>query len=658
MTLNYHGRQTRRDFLKTLGAGGALLTFPGWRSPIERSRPPNVIIIFTDDQGYADVGKYGAKNFTTPNLDRMASEGIMFTDFHVTQAVSSASRAGLLTGCYSERVSIQGALMPWSTVGLNQKEETIANLLKRKGYATGIIGKWHLGRQQEFLPLQHGFDEYFGLPYSNDMWPVDYDGHRLQLGSKSAYPPLPLIEGNQKVGEVRTPEDQDKLTTLYTEKAADFIKRHKERPFFLYVAHSMPHVPLGVSSKFRGKSKQGKYGDVIEEIDWSVGEILRAVSNAGLDKDTLVIFASDNGPWLIFGNHAGSALPLKEGKGTMWEGGARVPCIMRWPGHIPAGSVCTKIATTMDLLPTIAAICGADLPSQKIDGVNILPLMEADKDANPRDAFFYYYGGGLQAVRSGKWKLHFPHSYTAIEGGEPGRDGHPGHYVGRKTGLELYNLDDDIGETKNVAAEYPDIVTRLIALGDVARADLGDNLTGVKGSGVRPPGRAGSARGGHVPNLAKGMTIVLANPCSRQYPGAGENTLIDGVRGTLDHADGAWQGFEGVDLVARIDLGEAARIRNVTVSFLQNEPAWIFLPKDVEISVSSDGKTFDTISRVNVPLKGFDPAPHVREVRSEAPIPNPVRYIRVIGRNVGVCPSWHPGAGGKAWLFADEIVVE
>jgi arylsulfatase A-like enzyme len=658
MTMNYDDHQTRRDFLKILGAGGSLLTFSGWLPAIERSRPPNVIIIFTDDQGYADVGKYGAKSFTTPNLDRMASEGIMFTDFHVTQAVSSASRAGLLTGCYSERVSIQGALMPWSTVGLNPKEETIASLLKRKGYATGTYGKWHLGREQEFLPLQHGFDEYFGLPYSNDMWPVDYDGHPLELGAKSGYPPLPLIEGNQKVGEVRTLEDQDKLTTTYTGKAVDFIKRHKDKPFFLYVAHSMPHVPLGVSSKFRGKSEQGKYGDVIEEIDWSVGEILHAVSNAGLDKDTLVIFSSDNGPWLLFGNHAGSALPLREGKGTMWEGGARVPCIMRWPGHIPAGSVCKKIATTMDLLPTIVAICGADLPTQKIDGVNILPLMEGDVNANPRDTFFYYYGGELQAVRSGKWKLHFPHSYTAMDGGVPGKDGHPGHYVTRKTGIELYNLDDDISETRDVASEHPDIVARLTALGDVARAELGDAITGVRGSGVRPPGRAGSARGGHVPNLAEGKTITLLYPCSQRYPGTGDNTLIDGIRGSLDHSDGTWQGFEGVDLDARIDLGEAAKIRNVTVSFLENEGSWIFLPKDVEISVSGDGKTFDVIKRMTIPLKGFDPAPHVQEVSSDAPISNPVRYIRVIGRNVGVCPSWHPGAGGKAWLFADEIVVK
>ena len=387
--------------------------------------PPNIVIIFTDDQGYADVGVYGARGFSTPNIDRLAAEGLKFTNFYVSQAVCSASRASLLTGCYAERVSIRGALMPWSTVGLNPEEETIADLLKQKGYATGIFGKWHLGHHPEFLPPQQGFDEYFGLPYSNDMWPVGYDGVPITEGKKIYYPVLPLIEGSNKVGEIRTLEDQNTLTTLYTERAVRFIEKNKERPFFLYLPHSMPHVPLGVSEKFSGKSEQGMYGDVIMEIDWSVGEILRTLEKFGLDQNTLVIFASDNGPWLNFGNHGGSALPLREGKGTMWEGGARVPCIMRWPGRISEGRECNAIAATIDLLPTIAAITGMPLPQKPIDGLNILPLLEGEEGVGPRDHYFYYYVEELRAVRMGKWKLHFPHTHISYKGVEPGNDGQP-----------------------------------------------------------------------------------------------------------------------------------------------------------------------------------------------------------------------------------------
>ncbi|MGB2959006.1 MAG: sulfatase-like hydrolase/transferase, partial [Bacteroidota bacterium] len=278
--------ERRQHVLTSLGLA-ALLLAPGAQTlEAGPESPPNIVIIFTDDQGYADVGVYGAKGFTTPNIDRMAAGGLRFTNFYVSQAVCSASRSSLLTGCYAERVSIRGALMPWATVGLNPEEETIADLLKRRGYATGIFGKWHLGHHREFLPPEQGFDEYFGLPYSNDMWPVGYDGVPVTEGKKIYYPVLPLIEGSEKAGEVRTLDDQDQLTTLYTERAVQFIEKHKERPFFLYVPHSMPHVPLGVSSKFRGKSEQGFYGDVIMEIDWSVGEIMKALEKHGLEENT------------------------------------------------------------------------------------------------------------------------------------------------------------------------------------------------------------------------------------------------------------------------------------------------------------------------------------------------------------------------------------
>ena len=481
--------KTRREFLKIVGFGATAMAVSGLDCRRSSTRLPNIVIILTDDQGYADVGCFGARGFATPNLDRMAAEGMKFTSFYVSQAVCSASRASLLTGCYSERVSVQGARGPQSRIGLNPEEETIAELVKKRGYATAIFGKWHLGHHKEFLPLQQGFDEYFGLPYSNDMWPVNYDGAPAAKGAKNTYPPLPMIEGNENAGEVRTLKDQDRLTTLYTERAVRFIEKNKDRPFFLYVPHSMPHVPLGVSEKFRGKSAQGMYGDVIMEIDWSVGEILTTLKKHGLDDYTLVIFTSDNGPWLNFGNHAGSALPLREGKGTMWEGGARVPCIMRWPGRIPSGRVCQKMVATIDLLPTIAAVTGAPLPEKPIDGVNLLPLLEGRENADPRDHYLYYYGGELQAVRQGKWKLHFPHKYRSYLGVEPGQNGNPGPYASGQTGLELYDLEHDIGETKNVATRHPEVVEQLKALAEKARLELGDSLTLTKGRGVRPPGR-------------------------------------------------------------------------------------------------------------------------------------------------------------------------
>jgi len=642
--------------LIALAASTALSGLP--ENNANQARPPNVVIILTDDQGYADVGKFGAKGFATPNLDRMASRGLMLRDFYVSQAVCSASRASLLTGCYAERVGIQGALTSWSTVGLNPDEETIAEMLKKKGYATGMVGKWHLGHYREFLPRQRGFDEYFGLPYSNDMWPMGYDGQPPAKGIRRSYPPLPIIEGDEKVGEVRTLEDQNTLTTLYTQRAVEFIEKNKNRSFFLYVAHSMPHVPLGVSEKFRGKSEQGRYGDVIMEIDWSVGEILQALERAGVDGNTLVIFTSDNGPWLNFGKHAGSAGPLREGKGTMWEGGARVPCIMRWPGRIPEGTESRSIAATIDLLPTIAAITGAPLPKNPIDGVNILPLLEGQKGAEPRGQYYFYYGGELKAVRMGKWKLHFPNSYVSYAGVEPGKNGFPGPYATGKSGLELYDLDSDIGETSNVADKYPEIVVRLQGLGNEARAELGDKLTGTKGRGVRPPGRAGGQGKGPVKNLAAGKKITLENRYSGQYAGRGDVTLIDGERGTLDHADGTWLGFETADLVALVDLGESLPVRQITAGFLEAQSAWIFLPSSVEIAISRDGKEFEVIQRVQTDTNSADAAPHVKDFPAVVSSSTPVRYIRVTARNIGTCPVWHQGAGGKAWLFADEIVVE
>ena len=464
--------------------------FPSFGTP--KPKLPNIIVVFIDDMGYGDLGCYGATGYTTPNLDKMASQGVRFTNFVSAQAVCSASRAGIMTGCYPNRVGISGALMPDAKIGLNPEEETIAEILKKQNYKTAAIGKWHLGYQKEFLPLQQGFDEYLGLPYSNDMWPVGFDGLPAAPNSnKAKYPVLPLIDGNEKIKEIKTLDDQSELTTLYTERAVRFINQHKKEPFFIYMAHSMCHIPLAVSSKFKGKSSQGLFGDVIEEIDWSVGEVLKTLEQNGLTKNTLVIFTSDNGPWLNFGNHAGSAGGLKEGKGSSTEGGQREPCIMKWPGHIPEGTICNKLASTIDLLPTFAAITNSALPVKKIDGVNILPLMLGDANANPRESFLYYYRrNSLEGVRKGNWKLVLAHPGRTYHGFAPGKDGFPGGTNENFPFEEaLYDMRRDPGEQYDVKEFYPEVVAELKKIADEAREDLGDDIMQKPGKNRREPGR-------------------------------------------------------------------------------------------------------------------------------------------------------------------------
>ncbi len=464
---------------------------PWWMhlaGPMSSARLPNLVIIFTDDQGYADVGVFGAKGFDTPNLDTLAREGRRFTNFHVAQPVCSASRAALLTGCYPNRIGIHGALGPRATHGISDREVTLAQLLKTKGYATGMAGKWHLGHHPQFLPVRHGFDEYFGLPYSNDMWPEH------PTARPGTYPPLPLIEGERVVNANVTHEDQAQLTGWYTERAVRFIETHADRPFFFYLAHSMPHVPLHVSDRFRGGSARGLYGDVIMEIDWSVGEILKALRARGIERDTLVIFASDNGPWLSYGDHAGSAGPLREGKGTCWEGGTRVPCIMRWPRRIPAGTRCDQMLMTIDLFPTVARLAGAELPGHTIDGLDVWPIVAGERGArNPHDAYYFYYGvNELQSLVTGdgRWKLQLPHTYDTLSGGPGGRDGTPARYERvRLERPELYDLSADVSERTDVAARHPATCRRLEALAEKNRQDLGDSLAGRTGAGVRAPGR-------------------------------------------------------------------------------------------------------------------------------------------------------------------------
>ena len=449
---------------------------------------PNVVLVYMDDMGYADVSAFGAKGYTTPNIDRLASEGRKFTSFHVAQAVCSASRTALLTGCYPNRLGIHGALGPQSGHGIHADEMTLAEVFKQKGYATACFGKWHLGHHEKFLPPNHGFDEYHGIPYSNDMWPHHPEAR------KGAYPPLPLIEGTQVVHSPVTPEDQKQFTKNFTERAVQFIEKSKDKPFFLYLPHPMVHVPLYCSPEFQGKSGKGLFADVMLEIDWSIGRLTDTLKKHGLEENTLVIFTSDNGPWLSYGDHAGSSGPFREGKGTSWEGGKRVTCIMRWPGRIPAGTTSSAMLMTIDLLPTLAAHIGAELPAHPIDGRDVMPLLTGpDTTPNPHAYYaFYYAQNELQAIVSGdgQWKLVLPHGYRTLAGKPGGTSGIPAKYQQAKvTAPELYNLRSDPSETTNVLQDHPEIVTQLQAHAADIRTQLGDRLTKTEGTATRQPGR-------------------------------------------------------------------------------------------------------------------------------------------------------------------------
>lgn len=469
--------------------------------PTARPDRPNIILFVTDDQGYADLGCFGSPNIATPNLDRLAAEGTRFTDFYVAQAVCTASRAAFLSGCYPNRIGLTGALNHTSRVGLHPDEEILPEILQRLGYATACFGKWHLGTVLEFFPTRHGFHEFFGLPYSND----NSSFHPVLADSM---PPLPLYQGETIL---ELDPDQSTFTARLTDHAIDFLERHRDRPFFLYLPHIMPHVPLFASAPYRGRSRGGLYGDTIEELDASVGRLLATLQRLHLDDNTLFLFFSDNGPFLSYGEHAGSAQPLREGKLTAFEGGVRSPCILRWPARIPAGRVSAEPWMSIDLLPTMCELLSAPLPTLPIDGRSAAGLiLDRPSATSPHEALFFYAGSELHAVRSGRWKLHFPHPYLTVAA-EPGVGGKPSNW-GRLTaksitqsGLEgiasrhgyrveylrephLYDLATDPGETVNLASTHPEVVARLSALAAPLRAQLGDSLTGVPGSALRPAG--------------------------------------------------------------------------------------------------------------------------------------------------------------------------
>jgi len=420
---------TRRALLRSLGWGAlGLGAAEAGADAKGRRRPPNIVLIFADDLGYGDLSCYGSQTIKTPNLDRLAGEGVRFTDFYVCAAVCTPSRAGLLTGRYQIRSGLTRVLFPHSETGILEYEVTLGEALKSAGYATCCIGKWHLGHLPQFRPARHGFDYYFGLLYSNDM--------------DKGEPPL---YRNDEV--VQEPADQSTLTERYTQEAIDFITAHKDGPFLVYLPHTMPHVPLYVSERFAGKSAGGLYGDVIECIDWGVGQIMATLERLGLEENTLVMFTSDNGPWLIKGEHGGSAGPLRAGKATTYEGGIREPFIARWPGQIPAGTVCRQPAISLDLYVTCLRLAGVSPPRDRpVDGKNILPLLKG-KGRSPHDILYFHIGENLFAVRAGRWKMHVR-----------GREGKKRVQLDQP---ELYDLRTDIAETTNVADKHPKLVKRL-----------------------------------------------------------------------------------------------------------------------------------------------------------------------------------------------------
>ena len=448
------------------------------------ARPPNVVVIFIDDMGYGDIGPFGATKQRTPHLDRMAKEGMKLTSFYATP-VCSVSRAQMMTGCYGARVSVPGVYFPGQSVGLNPSEVTVAERLKEKGYATQMVGKWHLGDQPEFLPTRQGFDHYYGIPYSNDM---------LKKSAETKVPVVPVLR-DEKVAELMDGEGQRRMVELYTKEAVDFITRSKDQPFYLYFAHNAVHTPIWPGAAFAGKSQNGRFGDWVEEVDWSVGQVLDALRSQGLDKDTLVVFTSDNGPWLTKGADGGSAGPLRGGKGSTWEGGVRVPTLAWWPGRVPAGSVNDAVAATIDLLPTFVSLAGGTVPATPvIDGRDITPILLGQSKESAREAHYYFASYDLQAVRQGRWKLAL----------SPQPEGMGKQAAKTAAGLRLYDLDAEIGEQTDVAAQHPEVVAKLKALADKMAAEIGGKTPTAR----RPAGEVKGAKtlyptADYVPNDVK-----------------------------------------------------------------------------------------------------------------------------------------------------------
>ena len=451
----------------------------GCSKSIEKS--PNIVFILTDDLAYADLSSYGSEFIETPNLDKMADDGVKMTSYYAAQAVCSASRAAILTGCYPNRLGISGAFGPKSKRGINPDEFLLSEMLKENNYKTGIFGKWHLGDAEKFLPTNHGFDEFYGILFSNDMW-------KFHPERPEGYPDDLMLYRNET--PIQSIIDQSDLTKDITDESIRFIEKNKDNQFFLYIAHPQPHVPLFASKDFNGSTGNGLFADVISEIDFSVGRVIQALEKNNLTENTIVVFTSDNGPWLSYGDHAGSSGIYREGKGTAWEGGQRVPCIIKYPSEIKAKTIIDEPVMGIDWMPTFSHITGSKLSDNKIDGKNIWPLLTQKENKSPHEElYFYYRQNELHAVRSGNWKLYFPRSYRTLNGKPGGKDGMPVKYEYNEVkSNELYNLKEDPSEMKNVYMENIEKAKELEKMGENARQELGDALTSIVGDGVRKIG--------------------------------------------------------------------------------------------------------------------------------------------------------------------------
>ena len=444
-------------------------------------KSPNIVFILTDDLAYADLSSYGSEFIETPNLDKMADDGVKMTSYYAAQAVCSASRAAILTGCYPNRLGISGAFGPKSRIGINPDEFLLSEMLKENNYKTGIFGKWHLGDAEKFLPTNHGFDEFYGILFSNDMW-------KFHPERPEGYPDDLMLYRNET--PIQSIVDQSDLTNDITDESIRFIEKNKDNQFFLYIAHPQPHVPLFASKDFNGSTGNGLFADVISEIDFSVGRVIEALEKNNLTENTIVVFTSDNGPWLSYGDHAGSSGIYREGKGTAWEGGQRVPCIIKYPREIKAKTIIDEPVMGIDWMPTFSHITGSKLSDNKIDGKNIWPLLTQKENKSPhKELYFYYRQNELHAVRSGNWKLYFPRSYRTLNGKPGGKDGMPVKYEYNEVkSNELYNLKEDPSEMKNVYMENIEKAKELEKMGENARQELGDALTSIVGDGVRKIG--------------------------------------------------------------------------------------------------------------------------------------------------------------------------
>lgn len=579
--------------------------------------PPNIILFFCDDLGYGDLGNYGHPTIRTPNLDRMAAQGVKFTSFYSGSPACTASRYALLTGRYPVRSGFPWVLVPNSSRGIHPKEWTIAEGLKEAGYATGIFGKWHLGNtKHEFLPLQNGFDEYLGLPYSNDMLPPRWGE-------------IPLMEGNDTL---EVSPDQSLLTKRYTERAIEFIQKNKEAPFFVYMPYAMPHLPLHPGADFAGKSKRGRYGDVVEEIDWSVGEVWKTIEAMGLSENTLLVFTSDNGPWIIKNEKGGSSGLLRDGKGSTWEGGMRVPGIAVWKNKIKAQTVCNQRASTLDLYHSFLKIAGQELPKHIVDGEDISDWLSGKLEPNDlrKTAYFYYGPKTLHAVRKGAWKLHVKTS------SQTGKD-----YFDGKLPL-LFNVETDPSEQYELSEKHPEIVADLMKEIDKHQQTIVDNPNFYKKDREHA----------EINHLGIGKKVTFATPlvAAYKYPQA----LTDGSKENPDYFK-YLPGVQQNDFEFVVDLESIQEIENIEVGFLQVVNNWIFLPEYVQISISKNGRQWKDLEEQDheIALTEVSASKYFSQKFEK----QKAQFIKVFAKNIETCPGWHPFAGKGAWVFADEVIV-